>query len=259
MVQIIQGLEPQSNLFGQQIGQGFGSGLSEGIGSAISQMLEQKQRKQQLQGLAPIFEQMGLPPEGISSLLESGLDPKILGSLAGQLGQQQASFAKEQMKSQQKKEEKQTSFKSALDILQRQKKLVERGHLGPKFGVAGGLSEKPKFLSTLKKEGRRDRAEYERLGKSLIQMSSNIPIRNRQEFETLAHGLFDPNISVAEIEGNLDAMQRIINNNLGVSSEDSSNQPKQLTQEIADEIFRKAGGNAKKATKIAEKMGYSLD
>lgn len=106
-----------------------------------------------------------------------------------------------------KKSEGEEATKQALDILKRQREILDTGHLGPKLSVIGTGR---KAGSTFSKEGQSLRSEYERLGKALIQHSSNIPIRNRQEFEVLAHDLYDPNKTQEEIKGILDAMERIL-------------------------------------------------
>ncbi len=79
-------------------------------------------------------------------------------------------------------------------------------------------------------ETAKHRGEYQTLGNSLISYASNIPIRNRQEFEKLAGHIGDPNITDAEAEGILDGLERIINNSLsgyqqkGSPSENTKNQ-----------------------------------
>ena len=111
-----------------------------------------------------------------------------------------------------KMKEKAVSIEQGLDTLKRQREILATGHLGPKLGGIGSTGRKAG--STFSKEGNALRAEYERLGKSLISMSSNIPIRNRQEFEVLAHDLYDPTKSQEEIKGILDAMERILQGQL---------------------------------------------
>jgi hypothetical protein len=95
-------------------------------------------------------------------------------------------------------------FQGALETLNQMEKIGTRGNLGIGSKVKGIVSPTT----------RRDRAEYERLGKSLISFASNIPIRNRQEFETLAHDLYDPSISDDSRDGILAAMKRIIQNSV---------------------------------------------
>lgn len=110
----------------------------------------------------------------------------------------------EAKKAKAKYQEKVVPLESALETLDRMEKLGKKGNLGIGTKVRGILSP----------EARRQAAEYERLGKSLISFSSNIPIRNQQEFETLAHDLYDPSISDASREGILAAMRRIIQSSM---------------------------------------------
>lgn len=110
----------------------------------------------------------------------------------------------EAKKAKAKYQENVAPLESALETLDRMEKLGKKGNLGIGTKVRGVLSP----------EARRQASEYERLGKSLISFSSNIPIRNQQEFETLAHDLYDPSISDASREGILVAMRRIIQNSM---------------------------------------------
>lgn len=97
-----------------------------------------------------------------------------------------------------------TPFEGALDTISEMEKLGSSGLLGIGTKARG-------IIST---QARKNAAEYERLGKSLIQYSTNIPIRNRQEFETLAHDLYDPSISDDARAGILTAMKKIIRNSM---------------------------------------------
>ena len=110
----------------------------------------------------------------------------------------------EAKKAKAKYQENVVPLEGALETLDRMEKLGKKGNLGIGTKVRGVLSP----------EARRQAAEYERLGKSLISFSSNIPIRNQQEFETLAHDLYDPSISDASREGILAAMRRIIQSSM---------------------------------------------
>ena len=108
--------------------------------------------------------------------------------------------------------------KGALETIARMREIQGTGHLGGKVNIVGTGR---KYGSTLSSEGQRLRSEYERLGKSLIQQSTNIPIRNKQEFEILAHDLYDATRSNEEILGTLDAMEKIIK----FASEQTGKQP----------------------------------
>ncbi len=115
--------------------------------------------------------------------------------------------------------EEKNPVKEGLNTLKRQREILASGHLGPKVGIVG---KGRKAGSTFSKEGQKLRAEYERLGKSLIQLSTNIPIRNRKEFEVLAHDLYDTNKSQYEIEGTLNAMERILQGQLSGNDQSES-------------------------------------
>lgn len=93
---------------------------------------------------------------------------------------------------------------SALDTLKRMREIGEKGRLG----------RGAKFKAFFGRESAKDVGEYEQLGKSLIQHATNIPIRNRLEFETLAESLYDPTLPDQQRAGVLDAMERIISNSL---------------------------------------------
>jgi hypothetical protein len=98
--------------------------------------------------------------------------------------------------------EKTSSLEGARETLDRMRKIRQKNNLG----IGSG------FLGVFSPETRKDRGEYEQLGKSLIQYATNIPIRNKLEFETLAERLYDATVSDDEAEGILKAMERIIEN-----------------------------------------------
>ena len=120
------------------------------------------------------------------------------------LAQQEYDRRQETKKAKTKYQENVAPLEGALETLGRMEKIGKKGNLGIGTSVRGVLSP----------NARREAAEYERLGKSLISYASNIPIRNRQEFETLAHDLYDPSISDASREGILSAMKRIIQSSM---------------------------------------------
>jgi hypothetical protein len=84
---------PQQESFGQMagrsLGQGVGQGLTAGINRALEDMYEEKayqkqamrqqeQNREQLKGLAPILEQLGIPKKSVSQLIQQGLDPNTV-------------------------------------------------------------------------------------------------------------------------------------------------------------------------------------
>lgn len=99
-------------------------------------------------------------------------------------------------------QEKVNPIKGAMDVLTSMRNISKRGNLGIGVGPRGFIMPSV----------RKDAAEYERLGKSLIAFSTNIPIRNQKEFETLAHDLYDPSLTDATREGILNAMEMILQN-----------------------------------------------
>lgn len=101
-----------------------------------------------------------------------------------------------------KVQEKNLPYESALETINKMRDIRKRGRLGI------GTSISP-FAKT-----QADATEYSRLGKSLIALSTTIPIRNQKEFETLAHELYDPSITDAKAEGILNAMQHIISSSI---------------------------------------------
>lgn len=107
-----------------------------------------------------------------------------------------------------------SQLNGALDTLKDMKRLRKKGNLGV---ISAGTA-------LFSGETRKDRGEYERLGKSLISYSSNIPIRNRQEFEALAHDLYDPNITDDAAEGILNAMEKIISRSMEQYQDFGNNQ-----------------------------------
>jgi len=97
-----------------------------------------------------------------------------------------------------------SNLNSALDTVGKMRQLRKKGNLGRGSAVTGFFGG----------ETAKDRGEYETLGNSLIQYASNIPIRNKAEFEKLAGHLGDPSITDDQAEGILNAMERIIQNSM---------------------------------------------
>lgn len=110
---------------------------------------------------------------------------------------------------QNKAKEKVIPIIGGINTLNRMRQLRKQGNLGrlsPLYKQAGGQTAK-------------DYGEYGQLGKSLISLSTNIPIRNRVEFEVLAEKLYDPSISDKEAEGVLNAMESVLKNSLSSYSD----------------------------------------
>jgi len=140
----------------------------------------------------------GLPLDFQKEILSQSLrGENELSKLQGQ------QFQKQQLQGQElrgKKQEEMAPLNAGLQTLNNMKKILKKGNLGI-FSAGKGVFHE---------ETRRDRAEYSQLGKSLISLASNIPIRNQREFEVLAHDLYNPDNSDATNEGILKAMENII-------------------------------------------------
>jgi hypothetical protein len=185
MVQIIQAHQPRQNhakLIGDQLAEG------------MRNYFEKQAAAEALKGENEALESQGVHVTGIQN-------PKIreLMSASALKGE------KVDTKSMQKGKE----LEGALETIQRMRDLRKQDNLGWGSQITRLFSPK----------ARKDAGEYEQLGKSLISLASNIPIRNKQEFETLAERLYDPAISDDEAEGILSAMERIIQNSQNVVSD----------------------------------------
>lgn len=109
-------------------------------------------------------------------------------------------------------DEKKNAAVNSLDLLEQQKKLLKSGHIGPKVSALGTSR---KLGSTFSSEGQIARSEFKQLGKALIQAAAPLKITNRAEFQHYAQDIEDPTRTVEEIQGSLNAMERIIKNAMG--------------------------------------------
>jgi hypothetical protein len=181
MVQVLD--EPYS------AGAQFGAGLGRGLGQIPKQFADAFAMKKENEAL----EKMGIDLRGIS-------DPKTRETLINRQLSNQAAQQEKQAKAQ----ENLAPLEAGIKTIQTMRDIGKKGRLGRGSGISGsfgGVSAK-------------DRSEYERLGKSLISLSSNIPIRNKAEFETLASDLYDPSLPDETREGILNAMEQIIEQNM---------------------------------------------
>ena len=209
MVDIIPNRKGPS--FGQKFSNAIGAGLQ-----GVSQMYQQHQanemqgqRNQQLNQLSGM-DISALPENMQQEILKAKFAKELQSDKYGFENQKKADELRG------KQEENIKPLEGALDTVAQMRKLRKKGNLGI------GTNYSP-FAETRKQAG-----EYEQLGKSLIQYASNIPIRNKLEFETLAEELYDPSITDARAEGVLNAMERIIRNSIEAAggSQESPQQQK---------------------------------
>lgn len=219
MIRVLQPVERKPST-AERFNQAFGAGMS-----AID-VYQDYQKQESLKAQEnEAFKRMGIDLAGIQ-------DPKIRQDiisqeLQGKRQKEKYGFEKEllknkprsnqELKDQQKINEKVNSLRGAQDTITRMRSIRKKGNLGR--GIPFLNSSGSPFPET-----RKDASEYSQLGKSLIQYATNIPIRNRLEFETLAESLYDPDITDASAEGILDAMERIIKNSLEGSMSENSQQ-----------------------------------
>jgi len=222
----------------------FSDRLGRGVGKAIEggQQLYQQHQQEELKRhqQESIRKLMGenvanLPPELQKLAFQS--------SLKGQESNQ---------KSVNDQKQKSGGFQIALQTVDQMRNLRQKGNLGrgsAALGFFGGETAK-------------DRGEYETLGNSLISYASNIPIRNRLEFEKLAGRISDPSTTDAEAEGILDGLERIISGSLSqyenAEEDEIDNEEKVLDENAMNLIYRKAKGDKNEAMRIAKKMGYKI-
>jgi hypothetical protein len=187
MVQIIN--EQREPSFSEKFGRALNFASRESVNQIPQLLMNLQQQRQQQEA----FKNLGMP-EGFSFLPEEM--QKILLTQSSKT----------------KIDDNQKNAKAGLNALQRMKDLLSTKNLGVLSKTFGLFSP----------EVRRNRAEFEQLGKSLIPLASNIPIRNQAEFEVLSKKLYDPNQTDASIQGTLDAMERILKNSLEQQESDFS-------------------------------------
>jgi hypothetical protein len=259
--------------FGERIAMGLGGAAQSG-GQGIVNLMAAREQAQKDEQVNKLLGDMtgrdpndfkGLSPDMRRDLLKEASSQK--GRMEQKEFDQKGRMEIERLKGEKKgpskeeikSEEKVRQLEGAKERLNKMREIRAKGNLG--VYVKGGLHH-------FGGETARDKGSYEQLGKSLIQLSTTIPIRNRLEFETLADRLYDSSITDAESEGVLDAMEEIIENSIYEASGneiieeefemESQGPGKELTQEEFDKIWEQAGEDPKKAKRIAKKMGFKL-
>lgn len=225
LMQAIQEAEMLPNISNQQKEQ---LGLLKAFSSNPNLALELMKRKeaensdlarQQLSNLKFQSEELKAADEKnkIDHIVENlPIDDKLKGILKNLPLNEVSKIAVEYAKPRSEKEkEKESTFQSGLDILNQMRNIRKKGNIGRGSQITKHIGG----------ETAKDFGEYEQLGKSLISLATNIPIRNRLEFETLAEKLYDPSIQDKEAEGILNAMEKIIKNNLKTSEKTNSRPP----------------------------------
>lgn len=141
--------------------------------------------------------------------------------------------------------EKVKLMEGALDTVGRMRELLSSA--GPSNYISGLFPG----------ETQRSRGELARLGTSLISLvSQGVTIRNQKEFETFSKVITDPNSNQSELEGALDAIQRILERG-GESSESS---PKRSEMSSEKPVFDPSNASHKKTRDaLMKKYGDSRE
>jgi len=226
MIEIIQEhRRPPKPSFGQKLSAGVGRGLD--IGSQMMQQHQQQQADQQKkQAIAQLLGQgsENLPPELQKLMYESMQKGEFAESDAARKFQYESELQRQKFEHDNKtkadelagkNQEKIAPLQNALESINQMRNIRKKGNLGfgsSVKGIFGGATAK-------------DRGEYETLGNSLIQFASNIPIRNKVEFEKLAGRISDPSITDKEAEGILNSMEKIITAGLSAVQSGYQNSP----------------------------------
>ncbi len=253
MVIILPRHETAAGRIGRAAGEGFTEGVSEGQEekrkSKEREFAEAFRVKKEKHEMAKIAAQADLDKDRDIEKFHQDVELKNIAhkqakELAGVKQQQQQNI---------KRQEKIAPLQGAMQTIEDMRGLKNKGNLGRGSQILGMFDP----------DVRKDRAEYSQLGKSLISFASSIPIRNKAEFEVLAHDLYDPSKSDDEIEGILNGMEKIIHRSmeseiLGEGEEENAEGSKELDAEAMQKIRRLSNGDKEKAKVIAKKMGYRI-
>jgi hypothetical protein len=208
MVQILPAIQrPRKKSFGEQ--------LSAGVGGALDVYEEHYNEQQKNKALQSEAEQL----KSVHDIDVAGLSPemrklvvseKLRGLNAQNLEKtRNANRPYKPSAEELKNKEKALGYNNALKTISKMEDINKKGNLG--IGTS--------FRQAIDPDARRDAGEYEILGKSLISFVSDIPIRNKVEFEEMAHSLYDPSLSDAKRKGILDGLRFRLEEALGEYSQ----------------------------------------
>lgn len=232
-----QGLDPGSQ---------FTLQLLQGLGQQIQSGLQKNRESNALAAILPGIQSAETPEDQINQLLSGILDPNISqqqkqnfinsANVLSQLSRSQETSRLRQEeierriqaaeeKKQEKLREKVAPVESGLQTLDRMEQLL------PNLGLGSGVQSF--FFGG---EVAEDKAEFERLGKSLIQLSAGgLIVRSQKEFETLARGLTDATVRTSTLKGTLRGLRRILQQNLNsILPDDNDNIRVNTTNGVID-------------------------
>jgi hypothetical protein len=217
----------------------FGEQLSEGVQKAIpmaQQYYDQYQDQKQDQAAREsenksLMENYGINVSGLSpEMRKSVVAEQLKGQKRMELENSRNALKSSQPSAQElKNKEKLASYSGAINTINKMEEIGKKGNLGV------GTS----FWQAIDPNARQDAGAYETLGKSLISFISDIPIRNKAEFEVMAHSLYDPSISDSKRQGILEGLKfRIEEAMKGYEDEEEFplSKKKKLNKEISQNI-----------------------
>jgi hypothetical protein len=223
--------------FGGELGQALGTGISQGIGANLNQFLQGKKQRQTGTALA---QYLG--------------EPEMASTLGGLPEQIQVEIAKAHAR---KKQESGLSNQEYLSIIEEMEGALDRGEAGLGAKVGSILS------SSLQETT----AKFQSEGTALLGLAQQIAlkqgIRNQKEFQTFLDRTI-PNAGDRKgiARGKLNALKSYIQTgNLGRKELSSGNFKKvpsgtKLSNEEAQNIFKRSGNDPAKARKVAQQLGY---
>lgn len=198
MPQIIDEYRPKSTQ--ERFGQAFAN-AGQSLGKAIPEYMEKMEKEKQNEKESQQYRHL------TGRLLSSDPETRKMEIEYALKGELEENKRGDELSG--KSAEKKRALMSGIETVNRMKNIRKGGRLGMLSGINGMFSA----------QTRKDRGEYSQLGKSLISLSTDIPIRNRLEFDTLAEKLYDPSLTDAEAEGVLKAMEQILNQSLGLDNQ----------------------------------------
>jgi hypothetical protein len=224
----IQMLQPGFS-FGSQLGQQLGGGLGQGIAGGLQQMIEQKQKSRQLEGLSPFLKQVGIPEEGISQLISSGLDPRIVSDLVNHLGQQQQRQQAISEKAHAEKQEGLQKAKGHLGTLEELESLLPytgsvlvpgKGFLGGQKGFKGlNILNQP-----LNRESSEKRNQFDTAALTLEGLLRDLATKGalpQKTFQVLLERLPSSDLSDRENIGRINALRGVLKRSIGEEAAES--------------------------------------
>ena len=204
-----------------------------GLQSAAQSQQQQQAMRQQQDIEKSFFESQGMSPE-VARYLSSTSDATVKKPFV-------ESYFKERFAEKKPaQDEEMIKLLTAKDLINKQKEAIESGYIGAKFApIAGGRSP----IKGYGAKGAEMRAQYKQRGKALIALASGMRITNKEEFKVLADELYDPNLSIADMRGIVNALEDKINTEIQYRSSGAQGMPQMSQmQQAPTQTFQTSNG-----------------